>query len=139
MRRFAALLAAVILTACTNEIDTSTRPGSVVGSYQLKAYGGKPLPTLISTDDFGTTEVLSGELVIGADRSWTETRVYRYTQNGAAQQIAFGSSGSWTLLSGDAYMQFNDKVLGYQFTGTAAGGSVTLNLNDGNTAIYSRE
>jgi hypothetical protein len=29
-------------------------------------------------------------------------------------------------------------VLGYQFTGTAAGGSVTLNLNDGYTLIYSR-
>jgi len=28
-------------------------------------------------------------------------------------------------------------VYGYQFTGTAAGGSVTLNLNDGNTVIYS--
>ena len=34
-------------------------------------------------------------------------------------------------------MEFNDKVLGYQFTGTAAGGSLTLNLNDGSTAIYS--
>ena len=34
-------------------------------------------------------------------------------------------------------MQFNDKVRGYQFTGTAAGGSVTLNLNDGATVIYS--
>jgi hypothetical protein len=34
-------------------------------------------------------------------------------------------------------MEFNDKVLGYQFTATAAGGSLTLNLNDGSTAIYS--
>jgi len=138
MRRFAALLAVIFVAACTNEIDTSTRPEAVVGSYQLRSYGGRTLPTLVSTDANGTQELLSGELVIGADKSWTETRVFRYTEGGVAQQIAFGSNGSWAFLRDFAYMQFNDKMLGYQFTGTAAGGSVTLNLNDGNTAIYSR-
>jgi len=137
MRRFAALLAVVLVAACTNEIDTSTRPDAVVGSYSLRSYGGHPLPTVVMTDENGVQELVSGELVIGADKSWTEARVYRYTQGGVAQQISFGSSGSWALLRDYGYMQFNDKVLGYQFTGTAAGGSVTLSLNDGNTAIYS--
>jgi hypothetical protein len=137
MRRFAALLAVVLVAACTNEIDTSTRPEAVVGSYQLRSYGGHLLPTVVMTDENGVQELVSGELVIGADKSWTEARVYRYTQGGVAQQISFGSSGSWALLRDYGYMQFNDKVLGYQFTGTAAGGSVTLSLNDGNTAIYS--
>jgi hypothetical protein len=138
MRRIAALLAAVLLTACTNEIDTSTRASSVVGTYQLRSYGGRTLPTLISTDESGTTELMSGELVIGADKSWTETRVLRHTQAGVAQQIVFGSAGSWTFLRDFADMQFNDKVLNYQFTGVAAGGSVSLSLNDGNVVIYSR-
>src|SRR5215213_5224231 len=122
MRRFAALLAVVILTACTNEIDQSTRPTSVVGTYQLKAYGGRPLPVQISSDQGIVTEVLSGELVIEADNSWTESRVYRDTGSGVSQQMSFGSSGSWALLREYGYMQFNDKALGYQFTGTAAGG-----------------
>jgi hypothetical protein len=139
MRRLAALLAAVIVTAaCTNEIDQSTRPTSVVGSYQLKAYGGRIPPVQITTEAAGTMEVLSGELVIGADKSWTESRVYRYTENGVTQQMAFGSAGSWTFLRDSASMQFNDKQFGYQFSGVAAGGSVTLSLNDGYTAIYSR-
>ncbi|HKH94243.1 MAG TPA: hypothetical protein VKA54_20730 [Gemmatimonadaceae bacterium] len=138
MRRLAALLAAVILTACSNEIDQSTRPASVVGSYELKAYGGRGLPVQVSSDVNGTMEILSGELVIGSDRSWAESRVYRYTESGVVQQVSFGSAGSWVFLRDGADMQFNDKVLGYQFTGTAAGGSVTLNLNDGNTVIYSR-
>ena len=137
MRRLAALLAAVLLTACSNEIDTSTRPTSVVGTYQLRSYGGRQLPTQVSSDQGMVMELLSGELVIDDDKSWTETRVYRVTESGAVQQVAFGSAGSWALLD-FASMQFNDKVLGYQFTGTAAGGSVTLNLNDGNTVIYSR-
>ena len=137
MRRLAALLAVLLVTACSNEIDTSTRPEAVVGSYQLRSYGGQKLPTVISADQNGTAELLSGELVIAADRSWTESRVYRYTLGGTAQQITFGSNGSWMLTRDGAYMEFNDKVLGYQFTGTAAGGSLTLNLNDGATAIYS--
>jgi hypothetical protein len=138
MRRLAALLAVVLLTACTNEIDTSTRPTSIVGTYHLRAYGGRTLPTQTATDEMGTTELLSGELVIGSDKSWTETRLYRYTQGATSQQLTFGSAGSWAFLGEGADLQFNDKVLNYQFTGTAAGGSVTLNLNDGNLVIYSR-
>lgn len=136
MRRFAAFLSVLLVTACTNEIDTSTRPEAIVGTYQLRSYGGQPLPTLVPTDQNGSMELLSGELVIQANKSWTESRVYRVTDGGVSQQIVFGSNGSWTLIEG-AFMQFNDKVLGYQFTGTAAGGSVTLSLNDGATVIYS--
>ena len=137
MRRLAALLAVILVAACSNEIDTSTRPEAVIGSYQLRAYGGQKLPTVVSVDQNGTAELLSGQLVIGADKSWTEARVYRYTLGGVSQQITFGSNGSWALTRDGAFMEFNDKVLGYQFTGTAAGGSLTLNLNDGSTAIYS--
>ena len=138
MRRFAALLVAALVTACTPELDTSTRPASVVGTYQLRSYGGKQLPTQTDSDDEGTTEIVSGELVIASDKSWSETRTYRYTQTGSVQQYTFGSGGSWVFLREGADMQFNDKVLNYQFTGTAAGGSVTLSLNDGYTLIYSR-
>ena len=138
MRRLAALLAVVFLAACTNEIDQSTRPSSVVGTYQLRTYGGRSLPAVVSADQTGLTEVLSGELVIGSDQTWTESRVIRFTQGSATQSLTFGTSGSWVFLRDYAYMQFNDKVYAYQFTGTAAGGSVTLNLNDGNAVVYSR-
>jgi hypothetical protein len=138
MRRFAALFAVVLVAACTNEIDTSTRPESIVGTYQLSTYGGQKLPTVVSNDQSGTMELLSGELVIAANKSWTETRVYRVTDGASSQDITFGSNGSWTLLGEGAFMQFNDQARGYQFTGTAAGGSVTLNLNDGATVIYSQ-
>jgi hypothetical protein len=139
MRRLAAVLAVLLVTACTNEIDTSVRPESVIGTYRLRAYAGQTPPTQIASDSLGTTELMSGELVIGADKSWVESRVYRFVQGGAAQQYTFGSNGSWVFLnSGSPDMQFNDKVLNYQFTGTAAGGTITLSLNDGTTAIYMR-
>ena len=41
MRRYAAIGALAILGACTNEIDQSTRPENVAGTYRLTSYGGK--------------------------------------------------------------------------------------------------
>ena len=137
MRRFVALLAVVLLAACTNEIDQSTRPSAVVGTYQLRSYGGRSLPAVVSSDAGGVTEVMSGELVIGSDNSWSETRTYRFSESGSSQTMSFVYSGSWTFVPKDAYMLFNLPALQVQFTGTAAGGSVTLSMSDGNTVIYS--
>lgn len=137
MRRFVALLTLVLLSACNTEIDQSTSPSSIVGTYELRTYGGRSVPTVVSTDAGGVTEVLSGELVIGADNTWSETRTYRLTSNGTSQTASFVYDGSWTYLRDEASMQFNLPSLAAQFTGTAAGGSVTLSLSDGNTVVYS--
>ena len=137
MRRFVALLTVVLLTACTNEIDQSTRPSSVVGTYQLRSYGGRSLPAVVSSDAGGVTEVTSGELVIGSDNSWSETRNYRFTTTGSSQTASFVYTGSWTYVRDQAYMLFNLPSLQLQFTGTAAGRSVTLSMSDGSTVIYS--
>jgi hypothetical protein len=138
MRRIAALLAVVLLGACTHEIDQSTRPASVTGTYQLHTYGGRSLPVVVSTDASGVWEIVSGQLIIGNDQSWSETVDYRVTKGTKVVTTSVGSSGSWTFMRDFAYMMFNDKVYNYQFTGTAAGGSVTLDLVDGNALVYSR-
>ncbi|HEX7981734.1 MAG TPA: hypothetical protein VF461_24215 [Gemmatimonadaceae bacterium] len=137
MRRFVALLAVVLLAACNTEIDQSTSPSSVVGTYELRSYGGRSLPTVVSTDAGGVTEVLSGELVIGADNSWSETRTYRLTASDTSQTASFVNTGSWTYERDLASMQFNLPALQTQFTGIAAGGSVTLSMSDGATVVYS--
>lgn len=136
MRRFAALFAVVLLAACSSEIDQSTRPKTVTGSYQLRTYGGRPLPAIVSSDSGGVTRIVSGEFVLGSDQSWSETRVYRFTQGTTERSFDFGSSGSWAFLRDFAFMMFNDKVYGYQFSGTAAGGDLVLNLTDGNALVY---
>ena len=136
MRRFVALLTVVLLTACNNEIDGSTRPSSVVGTYQLQSYGGRSLPTVVSTDNGGVTEVTGGELVINGDNTWSETRDYRMTTSGTTQTASFVYSGSWTYERDQASMLFHLPSLQAQFTGIAAGGSVTLTLSDGSTVVY---
>ena len=138
MRRFAALLAVVFLAACSTEIEQSTRPNSVTGSYQLRTYAGRSLPAYVSTDSSGVLEIVGGTLVIGADQSWTETQNYRLTKGAKVQAASVGTSGSWVFLRDFAYMMFNDKVYNYQFTGTVAGGSVTLDLDNGNALVFAQ-
>ena len=137
MRRFVALLTVVLLAACDTQIDQSTSASAVVGTYQLRTYGGRSLPTVVSTDASGVTEVVSGELVIGSDNSWSETRTYRLTSSGTTQTASFVYSGSWTYERDQAAMLFNLPALQAQFTGVAAGGSVTLSMSDGSTVVYS--
>jgi hypothetical protein len=138
MRRFAALLAVVFLAACSTEIEQSTRPNSVAGSYQLRTYGGRSLPALVSTDSSGVLEIVSGTLVIGSDQSWSETQEFRLTKGAIVTPAAFTSSGSWVFLRDYAFMMFNDKVYNYQFSGIVAGRSVTLDLNNGNSLVFSQ-
>jgi hypothetical protein len=136
MRRFVALLTVVLLTACNNEIDVSTRPSSVVGTYQLQSYGGRSLPTVVSTDAGGVTEVTGGKLEINGDNTWSEIRDYRMTSSGTTQTASFVYSGSWTYERDQASMLFHLPSLQAQFTGIAAGGSVTLSLSDGTRVVY---
>src|SRR5689334_6543242 len=136
MRRFVALLTVVLLAACNNEIDVSTRPSSVVGTYQLQSYGGRSLPTVVSTDAGGVTEVTGGKLEINGDNTWSEIRDYRMTSSGTTQTASFVYSGSWTYERDNASMLFHLPELQAQFTGIAAGGSVTLSLSDGTRVVY---
>lgn len=139
IRRLATLAAALVLSGCTNEIDQSTRPTSVIGTYTLLRYGGTPLPSQVSSDAGGVTEVVGGELVIKPDRSWNERLDYRLSKGAFTQTVSFQNSGSWSILSEQAHMNFNDVTNSYQFTGIAAGGTVTLDLGNGTTMQYEKQ
>ena len=136
MKRLVALIVVIFLAACTTEIDQSTRPSSVIGTYQLRSYGGRTLPAVIASDVNGVTEVVGGQLVIGADQTWTYTVDQRLTKGPNVKSTSFGSSGSWSLVRDYASITFNDKIYGYQFTGVAAGRTVTLDFNDGSSLVY---
>jgi hypothetical protein len=59
------------------------------------------------------------------------------TASGTSQTASFVYSGSWTYDRELASMQFNLPSLQAQFTGIAAGGSVTLSMSDGSQVVYS--
>ena len=138
MRRLALCLSlSLAVVGCSTEIDTSTRPDNVVGTYRLVTWGGQPLPTTIRSDSTGRAQVLSGELTLSADRSWTETTQVKVTPAvGAVTTAPVVSRGNWSFVRDYAYMLFNDKTQGYQFSGMAAGGGITLDLVSGAKLVY---
>jgi hypothetical protein len=138
MRRFALLVGIALATAsCTNEIDQSTRPDVVAGTYTLVSYGGA-LPATIGTDASGTAQVVAGELVMSNDRTWVQTFTVSVTNGAASQTFLTSSEGTWAIIREQAYVNFNDKTNGYQFSGVAAGGQVTMYTQSGRQVIYRR-
>ena len=137
MRRIALLLGlATLLGGCSKEIDQSTRPENVVGTYTLLTYAGKTLPFVVRSDSVATLTLVAAELSVNSDHTWTETDHVRVTSIGSNQIQPFVSSGDWSLVSEQAYMIFNDRTAGYQFTGVAAGGSITLETVAGNQLVF---
>jgi hypothetical protein len=137
MRRFLALAALVVLGACNNEIDQSTRPDNLVGTYKLVSWAGTPLPVTIRADSV-RVEVLSGQLVLTSAREWSETLSLKGTYKGNSQIDAHLGAGTWSNVRDFADMSFYDKVNDYAFSGTAAGGTVVLTNVNGDQLVYRR-
>ena len=137
MKRIFALMALAVLGACNNEIDQSTRPENIVGTYHLVTWGGRALPTTIRSDSV-VQQVLDGELILASDRAWSEAISIKTTFKGNSRVEAVTSFGSWNNIRPSAFISFNDKANLYQFTGTAAGGTIVLNTVAGDELVYTR-
>ena len=137
MRRFAALLALTILGACAYEIDESTRPENVAGTYLLVTYGGVALPATLRKDTV-TVQVLAGTLALTPDGSWTEAITFKSTTGTVSRTVFDKGAGSWTIVREIAYLAFTDKLNGYRFSGTASGRTIVLQSSSGAEMVYRR-
>ena len=137
MRRYAAVVALTILGACTNEIDQSTRPENVAGTYRLTSYGGAALPATRQVEA-STIRLLSGELILGTDRTWTETLTLRPATPVSSQTFTEVGAGTWFIIRDLAYIAFTDNMNAYQFSGVASGRTIVLKAADGVEMIYRR-
>lgn len=138
MRRIPLLLAlALLLSSCMSEIDQSTRPENVAGSYQLVSFGGTTLPARVRADSV-TIDVISGRLELNRDATWSETLETTSTFRGQTQTLPSSTSGRWSLLRDFAYISFKDIINGYTFSGTASGGTVIMETVAGKRLVYRR-
>ncbi len=137
MRRYAAVVVLTILGACTNDIDQSTRPENVAGTYRLTSYGGTVLPATRQVDTVAV-RVLSGELILGTDRTWTETLSLRPAAPASSQTFTELGAGTWNIIREYAYIAFTDTKNAYQFSGVASGRTIVLQSADGAEMIYRR-
>ena len=137
MRRLLALAALVFATACNNEIDQSTRPDQLTGTYHLVTYGGTALPVVVRSDSV-RLEVLSGQLTVTGDGQWSEALGVKSSFKGNTNVDNIISAGTWSNVREIAYISFYDKVNGYSFSGTASGGTIVLNTVGGDQLVYRR-
>jgi hypothetical protein len=138
MRRFFAIVALAVLSACGNEIDQSTRPDNLVGSYHLVSYSGVLLPATLFADSLSSFKVLDGQLILAADGAWSETLSVQERAGGVTQVEAITSFGSWNNIREFAFISFYDKLNLYSFSGTASGNTVILTTVNGDQLVYRR-
>jgi len=123
--------------------DDAAKPSIIgrVGFFAESLLGGpytRPVSLLKSASTVSLLTLASR--ITGLVRDVLFASVFGVSALTDAFNVAFRIPNLFRRVLGEgAFMQFNDKVRGYQFTGMAAGGSVTLNLNDGATVIYSHD
>jgi hypothetical protein len=107
-------MAMVLLLATASACGDSTGPsGSVAGTYTLRRMDGSTMPALYFQNIAGRIDILSGSLVLRADKSYTQTRVIRLT---------YYPSGD-TETSTSTYDSGIYEVVGTQITFSGAGDS----------------
>lgn len=138
MRRLAAILGLAALTACNTDIDQSTRPDNIAGTYHLATIGGASLP-VSRTVDSTSVQLVSGELVMTADGMWTEAlALTTISPTGVRRAVTSSGAGSWVILRDQAYIAFTDRLNAYSFSGVGSGSMIVLRTTDGEEMVYRR-
>ena len=135
MRRLIVILLCIVPAACTNELDQSTRPQNLVGTYSLVNYGGSALPATIRNDSI-VVKVVSGTLALNADNTWVEIVNLKSTIRTTTTTSASSGAGSYSVIRQYAYVTFSDTLNKYTFSGVAAGNNVTLQTISGQQMVY---
>jgi len=134
---------AVVSTACIEEPTVvSLTNADVAGSYSLRAVNGGALPAIIQ-QGIGTQqkiEILSDQITVGADGSWSgveSTRITTPVANGTptVETKVTNTGGTYTVSGRSVY--FKDAAAGSGFAVTFSGDAFLL--TDGvSTYLYSK-
>jgi hypothetical protein len=137
MRRLAVLLVLALL-GCETEMDQSTRPEHLPGTYTLQSWGGRSLPTVFRETADAKDEITGGRLTVSADRTWSQEFDVRETSSsGAVQTGTLHDEGGWSYVRDYTYLLFtaSDSSI---FSGVPVGGTITLQLVSGEQLVYKR-
>lgn len=137
-----ALVPALLLAAlvgCSDEIEQSTRPDNVIGSYVAVTYQGRALPARVAGDSASADSLLASTLTLTADHRYSGTTTARSVRAGRASTRVVEESGSWALDPARALISFYDRVNGYQYGGIAAGGTLTVYFTNDARIVYRRQ
>lgn len=94
MRAARCSLALALLVACGG--DDSTGPRTIAGTYLLHSIQGDEVPILAYEEPGYTVEILSGNVVLKTDGSFTDTHTVRETEGSTVTDVTFLCTGTWT-------------------------------------------
>jgi hypothetical protein len=129
---------AMLVTACGSDSTiTAVTNTSLAGVYTLRNVNGTPLPALIQTENESRpkVELLSDEITVLADGSWTGIQNFRVSVGTESEVQTFNSGGSYSV-SG-VRVDFQDTAFGSIFSVSVSGSTFTL--SDGvSSYLYSK-
>ena len=125
MRRIFAVVctaAMALVAGCGSDGPTLPTQASVAGTWNLTTVNGAPLPFILQAAN-PKTEVLSDQLVVAANGTFTESTQLRYTSGTAVTTETLPDGGTYTLSGSAATLNFND---GTSTAGIVSGNTFTV-------------
>lgn len=134
-RSIVALLVLAV-SACNDATAPGTPPippvGAAAGTYQLASFDGAAIPAVLSFNNAGAFGVMSGSLVIGADRSYT--RSIQFGNAGDTQSQV--ETGSFRLVGSTITFYPSNKARENGYVGQLSGSEITYGAGIPNV-VYS--
>lgn len=130
LTRIAAIGLFGLVAACGG--DGVTEPDSIAGTYNLATIDGQSPPIVVFDEPGLKVEIMSGNFVLAADRTFTTTVVFRLTEDGQASTESESFAGTYAVTGSTVTFTFSD---GDSESGTLSGS--TLTFTDGSsTAVF---
>ena len=126
-------IATVLLAGCDSDDTTGPSQNSVSGTWNLTTVNGSALPfTLQSTPKI---EVLSDQLVVSANGTFTESTQLRFTNGTIVTTQTIADAGTYSLSGTAATFIYNDGTTG---AGTVSGNTLTV-AEPGLSLVYQKQ
>ena len=125
---FAAAL--LVLAACSD----STGPNARLGTYSLVSINGQDLPVVVGTISGTTVEIISGEVTLNSNGTFTDRTDYRFTSNAGVDTDFEIATGTYSVNGNNVTFLTSD---GDSYSMAISGQTLTQ-VEPGLTLIYER-
>jgi len=135
MRRLFLALGAISLLACGD--STGVGAASAVGTWNLVTVNGDPVPSIvldIANPPF-RVEIVSDQIILDEDGTYTETSLTRETESGTVTDFPDFDTGIWSQTGRNLTVTASDGSVTHP---TISGNDITLN-EGGLVAVWHRQ
>jgi hypothetical protein len=126
--------AALLIAGCGSDGSTAPTPTSIAGTWNLTSVNGAALPFVVQAAN-PKLEILSEQLVLNTNGTFTQTAQVRITEGTAVTNQAIADAGTWTLSGTAATFVWNDGSTG---TATVSGNKFTVG-EDGFSFVFTKQ